>query len=80
MSAAPLITVLSRPGCHLCEEALAALAPIAAEHGAEIVEVNIETDDELHREHLERIPVIVIGGAEVCHHFVDSTAVRAALS
>lgn len=77
---AAVITVLGRPGCHLCDEALAALEPIAAEHGATIDEINIELDDALLRAHLERIPVILVGGEEICHFFVDSKAVRAALS
>ncbi|MEH3054132.1 MAG: glutaredoxin family protein [Patulibacter minatonensis] len=80
MSAAPkVVTVYSRPGCHLCEEALAELAPILAETGAELREVDIEGDDALHRAHLERIPVILVDGVEVCTFFVDEPAVRAAL-
>jgi glutaredoxin len=77
---AATITMLSRPGCHLCEEALAELEPIAAETGALIDEINIDEDDALLLAHLERIPVVLVGGAEICHLFVDSEAVRAALS
>ena len=72
--------MLGRPGCHLCDEARTVLEPLATELGAELVEVDIERDDELLREHLERIPVILVDGREICHFFVDSTAVRAALS
>ncbi|MBO9533494.1 MAG: glutaredoxin family protein [Solirubrobacteraceae bacterium] len=74
------ITVYSRPGCHLCEEALTALAPILADTGAQLDEVDIEQDDALHRAHLERIPVILVDGREICHFFVDDAAVRGALS
>lgn len=73
------ITVLSRPGCHLCEEALVELAPIAAEAGTAIDEVDIEQDDALHRAHLERIPVILVDGVEICTFFVEAAPVRAAL-
>jgi glutaredoxin len=60
------VTVLSRPGCHLCEEAMAELdahLQARAESGPSIVveEVDIETDDDLHRRYLERIPVIKVG-------------------
>jgi hypothetical protein len=75
-----VITVLGRPGCHLCEEALDELHPIAREFGASIDEINIDLDDALLLRHLERIPVVLVDGAELCHLFVDSTAVRAALS
>jgi hypothetical protein len=74
------ITVLGRPGCHLCDDALVELRPIADELGAAIDEVNIELDDALLLAHLERIPVVLVDGTEVCTFFVDRTAVRAALS
>lgn len=58
--------MLTRPGCHLCDEAIDEmqeyLARRAAAHPAlEIEEFDIETDDQLHRRFLERIPVILIG-------------------
>lgn len=74
------MTVYGRPGCHLCEEAVAALQPILWDTGATLEELNIEDDDALHRAHLERIPVVLVDGAEICHFFVDEPAVRAALS
>lgn len=73
------IHVLSRPDCHLCADALAELAPIAAEAGVTIDEVDIDQDDALLRAHLERIPVVLVDGVEVCHLFVEAEAVRAAL-
>jgi len=76
----PIITLYGRPGCHLCENALAELTPIAAAHGAAIVEVNIDLDDALLLRMLERIPVIEIAGAEVCELWVDPPAVTAALA
>ncbi|MDQ8043698.1 MAG: glutaredoxin family protein [Solirubrobacteraceae bacterium] len=80
MSSPKVITVLGRPGCHLCDDALDELRPIAREFGASIDEINIDLDDSLLLQHLERIPVVLVDGAELCHLFVDSTAVRAALS
>lgn len=77
--AARRITVYSRPGCHLCEEAMAELVPIAAEASTAIDEVDIEQDDALHRTYLERIPVILVDGAEICTFFVEAAPVRAAL-
>lgn len=79
-TAAPVITVYSRPGCHLCEDALTELAPIAAEFAAEVNEINIDEHDDLLLAHLERIPVVLVDGTEICTFFVDKQAVRAALS
>lgn len=75
-----MITVLSRPGCHLCEEALAELAPIATEFGVTVSEIDIDRDDALLLAHLERIPVVLVDGVEVATFFVDEQAVRAALT
>jgi glutaredoxin len=76
----PRVTVLGRPGCHLCEDAVRELAPILAEAGATLEEIDIEQDDALLLAHLERIPVILVDGIEICTFFVDDAAVRAALS
>ncbi len=70
------VTFLTRKGCHLCDEARRDLDRHLAglgERGAEIVveEVDIETDDELHRRYLERIPVIEIEGATVSEFVFD---------
>lgn len=80
MSAAHDVTMLGRPGCHLCDDARAELAPILAETGATLTEINIDEDDALLRAHLERIPVILVDGVEICTFFVDEQALRAALS
>jgi glutaredoxin len=38
------VTLYTRPGCHLCEEAKTAVAPLLREFGAVLREVNIEND------------------------------------
>ena len=58
---ATTITLYGRPGCHLCDEARAAIVSALAGLAATLSEVNIETDDGLHRQYLERIPVIAVG-------------------
>lgn len=74
------ITVYSRPGCHLCEEAIAELLPLAAAAATGITEVDIDQDDTLLLAHLERIPVVLVDGREICTLFVEPDAVRAALA
>jgi glutaredoxin len=69
------VTLYSRPGCHLCEEAKATLHRLQAERAAfEVREINIETDDALHARYLERIPVIALDGEELFDFFVDEEA------
>ena len=57
----------SRPGCHLCDEARAVLLRI----GEPFDEIDIDSDDELFKRYLERIPVVVLDGEELYDFFVD---------
>jgi glutaredoxin len=68
------VTLYSRPGCHLCEEAKTALWRVQARAPFELDEINIETDDALHARYLERIPVIALDGEEMFDYFVDEQA------
>jgi glutaredoxin-like protein DUF836 len=52
------------------------LLRLAAELGFALVEHNIESDDELLRRYLERIPVIVLDGEELFDFFVDEDELR----
>jgi glutaredoxin len=74
------LVVYSRPGCHLCEEAI---EQIVALHGDgyrfELHEVDIESHELLLRRYLERIPVVEVDGAEVSELILDRDAVKAKL-
>jgi hypothetical protein len=45
----------------------------------ELDEIDIETDDELHRAYLERIPVVAVDGELVSELILDAGALRARL-
>jgi glutaredoxin len=66
------ITLYTRPGCHLCDDARVVLERI----GEPFDEVDIETDDDLHRRYLERIPVVALDGQELYDFFVDEQDLR----
>jgi glutaredoxin len=68
------VTLYSRPGCHLCDDARAALERVHARAPFALEEVDIETDDALHARYLERIPVVALDGDELFDYFVDETA------
>ena len=70
------VTLYGRPGCHLCEEAREALERVRARTPFALEEVNIETDDALHKRYLERIPVITLDGEHLFDHEVDETALE----
>jgi glutaredoxin len=65
------VTLYSRPGCHLCDDARAALARVRARAPFALQEVDIESDDALHARYLERIPVVALDGQELFDYFVD---------
>jgi len=73
------VTLYSRPGCCLCDDARAVLERVRAGTGFDLQERNIEDDERLLRAYLERIPVITIDGREAFELLVDEDALRAAL-
>jgi hypothetical protein len=73
------VTLYGRPGCHLCDDARAALERVARLRPFTLREVDITGDDELHKRYLERIPVVVVEGEELFDHFVDEDVLLARL-
>jgi glutaredoxin len=65
------VTLYTRPGCHLCEEARTAVAPLLREFGAVLRVVNIENDAVLEERYGWDIPVIFIGARKAAKHRVD---------
>jgi glutaredoxin len=75
-----VITVYSRPGCHLCEEAIEALVGLHGEgYRFELHEVDIESEELLLKRLLEKIPVVEIDGEVVSELLLDEAAVRTRL-
>jgi glutaredoxin len=58
------ITLITRPGCHLCDVAKEALDRVAAVSGTRWVELGVDSDIELEREYGERLPVVLLDGKE----------------
>ncbi len=75
-----VVTLYGRAGCHLCDEARAGLEDLRADGARfELVEVDIEGDERLHRELLERIPVVEVDGERACELHLEPGAVLALL-
>ena len=64
----PHVIIYSRPGCHLCDEAKAAIKSAGIDDQFTLEEIDIESDDELLRKYKYDIPVIAIDGAETFIH------------
>jgi glutaredoxin len=70
------VTLYTRPGCHLCEDAKAVIEPLLREFRASLREVNIDGDPELARRYGYDIPVIFIGAHKAAKHRVDPQQFR----
>ena len=65
------VIIYSRPGCHLCDEAKAAILSAGCNDQFALEEINIESDEELLRKYKYDIPVVAINGIESFIHRVD---------
>jgi glutaredoxin len=74
-----VVTLYSKPDCHLCEVARAALLNVRRDLEFELSELDITTDEKLHRAYFERIPVVALDGEELFEFFVEEDALRECL-
>ena len=65
------VTLYTRPGCHLCDDAKAAIQPLLKDFGVSLTEINIDTDAELKKRYDWDVPVIFIGKKKAAKHRVD---------
>lgn len=73
------VTLLGRPGCHLCVDAEAVVAQVCAELAIPWEKLSIDDDPELHRRYWEQIPVVLVDGRQHDFWRVDPDRLRAAL-
>lgn len=74
------VVLYTRPRCHLCDEARNVVERVCAELDEAWSEVDITSDDELHRRYWEQIPVTVVDGAQHDFWRVDAARLRQALA
>jgi glutaredoxin len=70
------VTMYMREGCHLCDEAKSAMAPVLAALGARLQEVDIDDDPALRARYSNDVPVIFIGSQFFTQHRVDLARLR----
>jgi glutaredoxin len=73
------VTMYMREGCHLCEEAKAAIAPVLAALGARLQEIDIDDDPVLLARYTNDVPVIFIGPHFFAQHRIDAARLRRSL-
>lgn len=73
------VELLSREGCHLCDDARRLLERVAAETAVTWTETDVDTDPALRAEFGDLVPVVRVNGREVGYWRIDETRLRKAL-
>jgi glutaredoxin len=73
------VTLIGKPGCHLCDVARTVVDLVCAEEDVDFDEQDITTDPFLAYEYADAVPVVLVDGTEVGRYRVSPDAIRAAL-
>ena len=74
------VTLVRKPGCHLCDDAQEVVERVCADLGVRWEAKDITEDEELHRAYWEQIPVVLVDGAQHTFWRVDEKRLRGALA
>jgi len=72
--APPALRLLSRPGCHLCDEMRAAVLPLVTSLGGTLVQVDVDSDPVLSERFGREIPVLLDAEGRVVAKLRDTAA------
>ncbi len=73
------VTLLTRPGCHLCDDARLVVGAVTSEHDGNFLELNVDDDRELRGRYGDLVPVVLVDGIEHGYFIIDAERLRAAL-
>lgn len=78
-----MLTVLSRTYCHLCDDLIAALQAVQRRVSGvcpfEIRVVDVDQHADLEMRYGDKVPVLLDGDFEICHHFMNENELMARL-
>lgn len=74
------ITLYTREGCHLCDQAKSQILPLLSEFGATLREVDIDDDTLLHDRYTNDVPVVFLGAQMIAQHRLDPGRLRQLLA
>lgn len=75
-----LVTLIRKPGCHLCDDAQAVVEKVCVELGVSWERKDITEDRALHDRYWEQIPVVLIDGEQHTFWRVNEERLRRALT
>lgn len=79
-ASAARVTLVGRPGCHLCDTAREVIAAVCADLGVAWAERSVTDDAALLERYAELVPVTLVDGRQHDYWRVDEARLRAALA
>jgi glutaredoxin len=74
------VTLLTRQGCHLCEDARSVVQAAAAISGCVVTEIDVDDNPELRAEYGDMVPVVLINGVQHGYFRIDAARLQHDLS
>ncbi|MET9445132.1 glutaredoxin family protein [Streptomyces sp. NPDC006610] len=75
-----LVTLIRKPGCHLCDDAQAVIDRVCGELGVPWEQKDITQDQALYDAYWEQIPVVLVDGEQHTFWRVNEERLRRALA
>ncbi|MEU1481547.1 glutaredoxin family protein [Streptomyces sp. NPDC005760] len=75
-----LVTLIRKPGCHLCDDAQMVIEKVCGDLGVPWEYKDIDQDPQLHEQYWEQIPVVLVDGEQHTFWRVDGERLRKALT
>lgn len=73
------VTLYTRSGCHLCDEAAAELARLAEELPIDVRAIDIDADEATRERYNDTVPEVYVGGVPVSAAPIDWMAIVGAI-
>ena len=70
------VTLLTRQGCHLCEDARSVVQAVATMSGCTVTEIDVDGDPELRAEYGDMVPVVLINGVQHGYFRIDAARLQ----
>ncbi|MFV0430275.1 MAG: glutaredoxin family protein [Arachnia sp.] len=80
MAAASRVVLLTRTGCHLCDQAESVVATLCDELDATWQAVDVDSEPELRAHFTDHVPVVMVDGEVFSYWFVDAEQLRHRIS